>query len=139
VKIWWFSLLMLAAYLGIFHYWTALPEAPPVLLEFGSATIPVSASPFQISGLVWVVVFLAIMAANRNYFCNRYDMMWHGLVVLDIVFEAIFVVTHDHYGFYLCAIAFATTVGGYRAWALKKLAEREPRTSSETDLGAESL
>jgi hypothetical protein len=130
VKNWWFSLLMLVAYVGIFHYWTALPEEPPMLLEVAGITIPASTSIFQISGLIWVIVFLAIMAAKPEYFINRYDMMWHGLVVLDIMLEAVFVVTHDHYGFYLCAIAFAASVGGYRAWAMKKRALTELPESS---------
>ena len=108
---WWYSLLMLVAYLGIFHLWM-FQDRPGIIL----------------SGCVWCLVFAGLAKANRSYFINRYDYGAHLVVVLDIFLEAVLIPVHDHYGFYLCAIAFTAAVGGYRRWAMKKLVGSERPT-----------
>ena len=101
MKKWSFSLLLGAAYLGVFHLWT-----------FSDRIV------ITISGLL-ATLLLGIgfaFALKQHYFLNRWDALLHAVVILDIFLEAIFIKVHDQFGFYLCAAAFAIVVGGYRAY-----------------------
>ncbi len=107
---WTYSAAMLLGYLGIFHLWMHL-DRPAIIL----------------SGLLWAAVFgAAAWHLRKTQFVNKMDAQAHGIVVLDVILEAILIPTHDHYGFYFCAIAFAAVLGGYRIHIL-----RQPPSASE--------
>jgi len=99
---WWFSLLLLVVYLGLFHFWHLT----------GNFALN-AAVGLGVVGLMSVVIALAIA---QGYFRNPTDAVAHAVVLVDLVLEAMFVYSHEHYGFYLCAIAFALVIGGYRYW-----------------------
>ncbi len=101
IKQWSFSLLLGLVYLGIFHLWMILSR--PVIILSGIITTLLLALVF---GLAW----------KRNYFRNRWDGLFHALVMLDVLLEAILIPAHDHFGFYWCALGFAVVLGGYRAY-----------------------
>ncbi|MEO8427552.1 MAG: hypothetical protein ABI651_10625 [Verrucomicrobiota bacterium] len=101
MKKWSFSLLLGAVYLGVFHFWT-FSDRIGVILSGLLAT------------LVLGIAFA--FALKRRYFLNRWDALLHAAVILDIFLEAIFIKIHDHFGFYLCAVAFAIVGGGYRVY-----------------------
>lgn len=103
VKRWWFSLVLLAGYLATFHLWLlVVPKSVPL------------------TGIVatWALAFIAWRAKVTGYFVNRWDRLFHALVILDVLLEA-FIPLHEGYGFYGCAAGFALMVGGYRAWAMR--------------------
>jgi hypothetical protein len=101
---------MLAGYLAIFHLWMHLDR-----------------TSIMLSGLLWAVAFGAAAWQFRStQFINKMDAQAHAIVVLDVILEAVLIPTHDHYGFYLCAIAFALVLGGYRTYKL-----RRPPSASE--------
>jgi len=101
MKNWSFSLLLGAVYLGVFHFWTF------------SDRIGITISGLLATLLLGIAFAFAL---KRQYFLNRWDALLHATVILDIFLEAIFIKVHDHFGFYLCAAAFAIVVGGYRAY-----------------------
>lgn len=111
IKHWWFSLLLLVAYLGIFNFWTfsgpAWPAPTSVLLSLVLA-----------GGMVW--------SGRRHYFLNAVDASMHALVILDILLEGTLLREHDSRGFYWCALGFAVVVGGYRAAGLRRMPDRSP-------------
>ena len=101
---WTFSAAMLCGYLAVFHLWMHLDRTGIV-----------------ITGLVWAVVFgAAAWRWRRSQFVTRMDAQAHGIVILDVVLEAVLIPVHDHYGFYWCALAFAAVIGGYRVHELRK-------------------
>ena len=101
---WVYSAAMLVGYLGIFHLWMHV-DRPAIIL----------------SGLAWAAVFgFAAWHFRRSQFINKMDAQAHGIIVLDVILEAVLIPTHDHYGFYLCAIAFALVLGGYRVYKLRQ-------------------
>ena len=104
---WWFSLVLLAGYLGIFHLWKVV-ERPWVVA----------------SGLVATALLSGLFARalRAGYFLNRWDAFWHATVILDVLLEATLIPAHGHLGFYLCAAAFIIVVGGYRAWVSRRRA-----------------
>ncbi|MCA9073106.1 MAG: hypothetical protein KDA84_29490, partial [Planctomycetaceae bacterium] len=72
---WWFSFLLLGAYLSLFLIWKAFPSREAFLIV-----------GFGMAGLLtvgWVV------AAKQRYFVNRTDFVLHGLVILDVVLETV--------------------------------------------------
>lgn len=99
---WWFSLTLLLAYLAVFHLWLGLQRAG-ILASGAVVTVGLAA-------LFW-------RALLSGYFVNRWDALGHAAVIVDLALEAGVVRWHDHVGFYLCALAFAAVVGGYRAAA----------------------
>ena len=104
IKRWSFSLVVGLVYLGVFHLWMVSSRRWIV-----------------ISGLVatlWLSVLFA-RAAKGNYFLNRWDQVFHALVILDIFLEAVLIPAHIHVGFYLCAAGFAVVLGGYRSYLSK--------------------
>lgn len=102
MKQWDFSLSLLLGYLAIFHLWLGA-EYQFVL----------------VSGVLWSLTFVTWFAlmTRRGYFANRMDGAAHGVVIADVLLEAILLREHDHWGFWLCALAFAVVIGGYR-WKL---------------------
>ena len=76
-----------------------------------------------ISGLcvTFSLSIFILWTQRHGYFANLFDMAWHGFIILDILLETVMVKDHDHYGFYLCALAFSVVVGWYHH---KKLKER---------------
>jgi hypothetical protein len=103
MKRWYFSLLLGAIYLLIFHWWRHLDRRAIVVTGLAATLLCVG---------------LFIWADRRKYFLNHWDRLFHAAVVLDILLEGVLLPVHDQYGFYLCALAFAVVLGGYRAWRL---------------------
>lgn len=99
-KKWSYSLLLAAAYVLIFAFWRTGPRREIIMA----------------SGVVASLVLTAILirAAKRRYFLNDWDRFFHGVVVFDILAEAMFVPFHDNFGFFLCALGFGVVIGGYR-------------------------
>jgi hypothetical protein len=108
---WWISWTFLGVYLATFQLWMHLSR--PLILT---------------SGFVVVAALLALMVwgGRSGYFVNRWDAFGHGMVVADLALEAILIHEHDHRGFYLCALAFALVVGGYRWGMLRRNILRVP-------------
>lgn len=102
---WNFSLVLLLAYLGIFHLWLNLNHAGIVA-----------------SGALASLVLggLLLQAALRGYFASRFDLLAHAFVILDVLIEATVIPFHEGLSFYGCAAAFAIVIGGYRAWLLRQ-------------------
>ena len=67
----------------------------------------------MLSGLVSVVILSMLLLAvrRRGYFLNGWDMMFHAVIIVDILIEGLF---QEHFGFYWCALGFATCIVGYR-------------------------
>lgn len=134
---WWFSLWLLATYLGLFLIWKAFPSRESFLLVgFGLAALLT---------VGWVI------AAKREYFVNRTDAVLHGLVILDIVLEAVafelflqgvvwaefFNHTdfaagqlesdfHANNNFYFCGLVFAILIGIYRWNVIRNQSKSNP-------------
>ena len=103
---WHYSLVMLVAHLGIFQAWMYTP----------------SRTVIAVTGVSVCAALVLYMLLVPHYFANGMDRLAHGMVILDLLLEALLPVIHDHYGFYLCALAFAAIVGGHRAWVLSRSA-----------------
>lgn len=103
MKRWWFSLVLLAGYLGTFHLWLLIAPA---------------SVPFAGVAMTWALVFVAWRAKLGGYFVNQWDRIFHAVVTLDLLLES-FIPLHEGLGFYGCAAGFMLTVGGYRAWAMR--------------------
>lgn len=119
MKPWHFSIAMAIAYLGIFHLWFSLTAA------LGSA----AAYPFILgSSIIWALIMGAwLWRANQHgYFANRMDLGAHAVVIAEVLMEGHAPIQHDHLGFYLCCIAFAIVIGGYRAHARQNTPHDEP-------------
>lgn len=89
------------------------------LLAFAAMTF---ANPYSMeigTSCACLLSFLMLQATRSNYFKNSWDAFWHWTVVVDVFLEAIFISTHDHWGFVLCWLAFGIVVGGYRFHKLK--------------------
>jgi hypothetical protein len=104
MKNWWFSIVLMLGYLGVFHVWVWTSDRAVVVL----------------SAIGVCAMLTALGCGYRSYFVNRWDRAGHAVVVLDIALEGLLIPEHSHYGFYLCAAAFAAVVGGYRAWRLRR-------------------
>jgi len=102
---WNYSIVLLAAYLGVFHMW-------PYLDRMGVI----------VSGLVVALILggISLYAALRGYFANRVDFIAHTVVLLDILLEATLLPLHQGYSFYGCAVAFALVIGAYRSRCLRQ-------------------
>ncbi len=104
MKRWSYSLIFLGLYLAVFHLW--IGSSRPVII---------------LSALVTTALLLAafVRAAKRYYFVNHWDCWMHAVVILDVLTEGVLVSSHEGYSFYLCALAFAIVIGGYRGYILK--------------------
>ena len=98
---WHFSLLLGVAYLAVFHFWLMAP-----LMAIKASALLVGAG-----------LSLGLMRAWRaGYFRNFWDAAFHATVIFDILLEGLIIPLHDHFGFYLCAVAFALILGPYHQW-----------------------
>ena len=95
---WYFSLLLGAAYLAVFHFWLL---ATPDGVKTSALLVGMGLS----SGLVW--------AWQAGYFRNIWDAAFHATVIFDILLEGLVIPLHEHLGFYLCALAFALVLVPY--------------------------
>ena len=67
----------------------------------------------MICGIGFSLVTVAVCIIYRNLFINRFEYCIHLALGLDIFAEG-FILKHDHYYFYLCAIAFWSIFWSYR-------------------------
>lgn len=102
---WHVSILLLIAYLSAFHFWM-VANAVGRMISTGL--------------LVAALIPMLFRAARKGYFVNCWDLAFHSAVVLDIAAEGLFISVHDDFGFYLCALAFAVVIAGYRTLLLRK-------------------
>jgi len=58
--------------------------------------------------------------ACGGYFLNRWDLIIHAAILLDMGLEAWLVSDHSAPGFYYCAMAWAILLGAYRTWGLRR-------------------
>jgi len=98
-----FTILLLVAYTAIFETWTVFSPRMVIL----SAVV---------TSLILTGFFAA--AQRRKYFLNRWDVFGHAAIIADIFLEGILIRDHANRSFYLCAIAFAVVVGGFRWWLM---------------------
>lgn len=102
---WNYSLVLLAAYIGTFHFW---------LVSDGTTIF--------VSGMVVAAVLgiMSLIFALHGYFANRVDFIAHSVVIVDILLEATIIPAHSGLTFYICAIGFAIVIGAYRARCLRQ-------------------
>jgi hypothetical protein len=105
LKNWWFSLVLAVVYLGMFILWTASARNIIVFTACASTLALLIA-------LAW--------AAKRRYFFNFWDGLLHAIVILDLLLEGTLIRDHSSRGFYLCALAFAAVIAGYRLHLRRK-------------------
>jgi hypothetical protein len=98
---WHFSLLLGVTYLAVFHFWLL---TSPVGLKASALLVGAGLSV----GLV--------RAWRAGYFRNFWDAAFHATVIIDILLEGLVIPLHDHFGFYLCALAFALVLAPYHLW-----------------------
>ena len=110
---WWFSGLLLLAYLAAFHAWnrTHIPEHWIKVSAVALATI----------------LFASLWLAGRTgCFVNGWDRAFHGAVILDLLIEGLWVEHSGNFGFYACAAGFIVVIGGYRILVrVKRGSEKE--------------
>lgn len=106
---WSFSLILLTAYVAIFQLW----------LRVGPPWVKVSAILLSLA-----LTLLLLRCHKTGYFANRWDLLIHASIILDILAEGLFLHWHEDHGFYLCAAAFAGLVFSYRGWLLRSYARR---------------
>ncbi len=117
---WGYSLVMLVVYLAVFKLWQPFPRGGAALFGLLAA--------FGLSAG-------ALLVRRTGYFVNDYDAWFHGIVILDIVLEALLVPAHVGNSFYGCAAAFALVIGGYRfsAWReRRRISAKEPTVAEKT-------
>ena len=103
---WQVSLILLLGYLAAFHIWMVVGEGERI----------------AVTGLVVAALIAVLVRAKRqNYFLNRWDLVFHAAVVLDIFVEGFFVSVHDDLSFYLCALGFGVVIGAYRSVMLRRI------------------
>jgi hypothetical protein len=108
MKGFWFTILLLAVYIGIFEAWGKLkPDA--VILSAAAVSV--------------ALTILLILAKRQKYFLNRWELFGHVAIIGDILLEGILIRDHGDRSFYLCAIAFGLVVGGFRAWLINRSSE----------------
>jgi hypothetical protein len=67
-----------------------------------------------------LLVGLFLLAVRGGYFVNFWDGLLHFVVIVDVLLEAILISNHDAKSFYLCALAFAAVIVGYRFYARRR-------------------
>lgn len=105
IKHWSFSLLFGSIYLLIFNLWLVLSRGWIVA-----------------SGITATLALLALfaIAVRARYFINFWDGLLHFVIIMDVLLEAILIPIHHARGFYLCALAFAAVIVGYRFYARRR-------------------
>jgi len=110
-----FTAELLLAYLMTFHTWR-LVEREWVI----------------VSGVIVSILLGAalVRVAKQRYFVNRWDIVFHAVVIADLFLEAILIGDHSNFGFYGCAAGFGLVLVAYRSfWHRRNLGEwnRAPR------------
>ena len=108
MKNWWYSLLLLGAYVLAFELWLGLSRSS------------VSSSA---TGITVLLLFVEHHAAQQSYFLNLWDRLFHASVLADLLIEGVTIPRHENRGFYFCALGFAAVIAGYRTW-LSRRAEK---------------
>ena len=116
---WYYSLMMLVAYVGLFLFWKYSPS------RIAFAGVGLTAATLLTVGLVW--------AKRRAYFVNRVDLFVHGYVIADIVLEslsfeglrlleplAVVNQFHNNNNFIGCTLILTALIGGHRLYALSR-------------------
>jgi len=118
---WWYTVVLLAVYLGTFHIWKPFPHADAALL-----------------GIIVACALAAgaLEARRRGFFVNKYDGFFHGVVILDIVLEGVLVPVHIGNGHLWCALAFAMVISGYRIEAWREMKDRKQGSQKEAQAPA---
>jgi len=116
IKRWSFSLVLGSIYLLIFNLWLVLPR------NWIIAT--------GITATLLLLVFFSF-AVQRGYFVNFWDGLLHLVVIIDVFLEAILIPIHRAKGFYLCVLAFAVVIAGYRFYSQRREECRGPAFSSK--------
>lgn len=101
MKNWWYSLLLLGAYVLTFELWLRMSRNGIM----GSAV-----------GASILLLSLEHHAAAQRYFRNLWDRLFHAAVIADLLIEGLTLPVHEDRGFYLCALGFAAVIAGYRGW-----------------------
>ena len=114
---WWYTVALMAVYLGTFHIWKPFPWA-------GAAFFGIIVACGLMAG--------ALDAHRRGYFVNKYDGFFHGVVILDIVLEGMLVPMHVGHGFLWCALAFVVVIGGYRIEAWREVRSPKGKKDEKT-------
>jgi len=103
---WHFTLVLLVVYVALFHLWGLLD------------TFWVAAT-----GIIAAVVLMAavvVVGRRTPYFVNKWDELFHGLVILDLLLEAVLIGPPEDLSFYGCAVGFGLVIGGYRFTQLRR-------------------
>lgn len=111
---WRFTALLGFGYSLLFHLWIIAPRREAVILTALAAS-------------AWLAHEL-VQAARGGYFTNRWDMIFHAAVILDVLLEALVIPIHNGLGFYWCTLAFGIVIGGYRWFGLRSRARSQSPT-----------
>lgn len=113
IEQWWLSVAFLIGYVGVFSVWTQWTRLEVIVVS------------------TTVVVVLGIVAIwkglRSRYFINRAETFAYGCILADVIAEAILLIrliegeaVPPKPVFWLCALAFAVVLGGYRWLRLSK-------------------
>lgn len=110
---WWLSLIFLVGYVCVFGTWTLWTHRD-----------------FIIASTVMAVVLGVVaiwMGLRSRYFINRAETFAYGCILADVIAEATLLIRliegeaiPPKPAFWLCALAFAVVLGGYRWLRLSK-------------------
>ena len=95
---WWFTITLLCIYTATFEAWRVFNQSWTL---FSGATSVV------------LCLLLARRAWKHAYFRNRWDLLFHLAIILDLFLEMLLIQDHSNSGFYLCAVSFAAVAGYY--------------------------
>ena len=102
----WYTLVLLVVYVALFHLWGMLDH------------LRVAAT-----GIIAAVALMAavvVMGRRTHYFVNKWDQLFHGLVILDLLLESVLIGPPEDLGFYGCAVGFGLVIGGYLFTQLRR-------------------
>lgn len=104
-KMWSFGLVLLLVYLGVFSFW-----------------LVASVRWISLSSIAVTILLLALLleSIRRRYFFNRWEILLHLVVVLDILLEGTLLREHQSHGFYFCALGFAGVIAAYRIYLSRR-------------------
>lgn len=91
---------------------------------------------WRVGGREWVIVSgvmvsvllsaVLIRVAKQQYFVNRWDLVFHAVVIGDLCLEAILISDHSNFRFYGCAAGFGVVLVAYRGlWLRKNIRKRK--------------
>lgn len=110
---WWLSLTFLFGYVGVFGIWTLWTQREAVIV-----------STIMVVALGLVVVYRGV---RRHYFFNRSETFAYACIIVDVIAESVLLLrliegepVPPKPVFWLCTVAFAAVLGGYRFWKIKR-------------------